>query len=67
MMHAALRLKLERNVLRAVPEREPAERGQILAALGDGQKVIAGKLADLAAKIHRAVRQQNFGFADAAG
>jgi hypothetical protein len=60
-------LKLEHDVLRALPQGELAERAQILAALGDGQEMIAGELADLAAKIHRAVSQQDLGFADAAG
>jgi len=40
-------LQLEHDVLRAFPEAELAELAQILPALGDGEEMIAGELADL--------------------
>src|SRR5271166_6366406 len=58
---------LEQNVLRALPQRQLAERGEILAAFHDGEKMVAGELADLAGEADAPVGQQDLGLADAAG
>src|SRR5689334_14782374 len=58
---------LEENVLRPLPERHLAERGKLLAAFGDGEEMVAGKLSHFAGKAHAAIGKENLGFADAAG
>jgi hypothetical protein len=55
------------DVLRAIPEHEFAQGAQIFATIHDGEKMVAGKLADFAGKLHGAVREQNFGLAQSAG
>src|SRR5882757_7103099 len=57
---------LEHDVLRAAPQRELAERHQILPPFGHRQEMVAGELSDLARERHRAVGQQDLGLADSA-
>src|SRR5688500_4366885 len=62
---SALRL-VERDVLRALPEHEPAELAQLLAALDDRREVVAREGASLARKARSAVREEDLGLAHAA-
>src|SRR5262249_3533871 len=57
---------LEPDRLRALPERLDAELAQPLAALRDGQEVVAGELAGLRREAAVAVREQELGLRDAA-
>src|SRR5580692_3949308 len=58
--------RFEQNVLCAVPQHEFAQRPYLIAAFDDGQKMIAGKLADFAGEADIAIGEQNFSLADAA-
>src|SRR5688572_14655154 len=60
-------MRLEQDILRAVPQRALAERPELFGAFRDCQKMVAGKLSSLAAEIDRAVGEQDFRLADAAG
>src|SRR5688572_22600546 len=55
------------EVLRALPEREAADLGEVLVAFGDGREVIPRKLADLAGEEARAVRKEDLHLGDASG
>src|SRR5688572_15117686 len=54
------------EVLRALPEREAADLGQMLVALDHGREVIARELADLAGEKARAIREEDLHLGDAA-
>src|SRR5260370_20847930 len=41
-------------------------RSKIFATIHDGEKMVAGKLADFAGKLYGAVREQDFGLAQSA-
>src|ERR1700716_2218478 len=57
--------KLDREVLRAFPQRLTTDLGEVLGPLCHGREVISRELADLAAEVRRAVREQNLHLADA--
>jgi len=52
--------------LRAFPQHLPAQRGQLVVALGDRGEVVARELACLARESRRSVRKQDLGLAEAA-
>jgi len=53
--------------LRPIPKDKFAQGTKIFATVCDGEKMIAGKLADFAGKLYRPVSEQDFGFAQPAG
>ena len=57
----------DEEVLRALPEREAAELGQMLVALGHRREVIARELAHLAREQARAVWKQDLHLGNATG
>src|SRR5262245_30298157 len=59
--------EMDADFLRALPEYQPAERGEEIQAVGDGEKVVPFQLAVLAGEPRLAVREKNFGFADPGG
>src|SRR5207249_1975830 len=59
--------KLDREVLRALPEDEAAELGETLVPFDHRREVVARELPDLARKLSGAVREEDLHLADAAG
>src|SRR5438132_9612435 len=57
----------DEEVLRALPEREAPELGQVLVAFDHRREVIARELADLAREEARAVREEDLHLGDASG
>ncbi len=62
-MAGGLRHRLEPNILRALPQRQLPHLAQLLAAALDGEKVVAGELAELAGELACAVREEDLGLA----
>src|SRR5580698_10470141 len=58
--------RLEQNVLRPVPQHVSAERAQVFKTLNDSEKMISSERSGFAGEGDVAIRQQDFGFADAA-
>src|SRR5204863_1316778 len=63
---AALALR-EDDLLRALPEKAPSERSQVLVALDDRREVVAGERARLAREADVTVGEQELRLADSAG
>src|SRR5688572_1660804 len=55
------------EVLRALPEREAADLGEVLVAFGHGREVIPRELADFAGEEARAVWEEDLHLGDASG
>src|SRR5215212_1504745 len=58
---------LKEDRLRALPQRHFAKRSQLLQSFDNGQKMVAGELADLAREPGGAIGEQDLGLADPAG
>src|SRR6267378_6270908 len=58
--------RFERDVLRAFPQDELAERGKLVGAVLDGREMVARELAHLAREDGRPIGEQDLGLAQAA-
>src|SRR6185312_15404616 len=66
--HRVLPLRrLELYVLRAVPQAQAPEFGQLVEVRRQGDEMVAGELAELAGEMDAAIGEQDLGLADAAG
>src|SRR5581483_6290781 len=67
MLDLVTRKLAERDRLRALPERQPPELGEMLAAFHDGREMVARQRSGLRTECAMAVREEKLGLGDAAG